>query len=106
MKKLVKFGLIIGGIAFVAKLVSRKKSEWRGLTESEVRQKLDSRLPDRIPDQKRAAVADKVVSKMRTQGLLRDEEEPSAPADGDGEGPVPSAAEADEDDSTEDTDSG
>jgi len=106
VKKLVKFGLIVGGIAFVAKLVSGKKSEWRGLTESEVRQKLDSRLPDRVPDQKRAAVADKVVSKMRTQGLLREEEEPSPPTDGGGDGRVSGAAEADEDDSTEDTDSG
>ncbi len=105
MKKLVKFGLIIGGIAFVAKLVSRKKSEWRGLTESEVRQKLDSRLPDRIPDQKRAAVADKVVSKMRTRGFLREEEEASAPTDGGGDGPVSGAGEADEDESTEDTES-
>ena len=105
MKKLVKFGLIVGGIAFVAKLVSAKKSEWRGLTESEVRQKLDSRLPDRVPEQKRAAVADKVVSKMRTQGLLRDEEAPAAPTDGDGEGPVSGAAEADGDESTEDTES-
>lgn len=105
MKKLVKFGLIVGGIAFVAKLVSAKKSEWQGLTESEVRQKLDSRLPDRVPEQKRAAVADKVVSKMRTRGFLREEEEPSALADGDGEGPVSGAGEADGDESTEDTES-
>ncbi len=104
MKKLVKFGLIVGGIAFVAKLVSAKKSEWRGLTESEVRQKLDSRLPDRVPEQKRAAVADKVVSKMRTRGFLLEEEEPTMPTDSDGEGPV--SAEADEGDSTEDTESG
>ena len=107
VKKLVKFGLIVGGIALAAKLVSAKKSEWQGLTESEVRQKLDSRLPDRVPEQKRAAVADKVVSKMRTKGLLRDEEapSPSVPADGDGEGPVSGAGEADEDESTEDTES-
>ena len=90
----------------MAKLVSAKKSEWRGLTESEVRQKLDSGLPDRVPADKRAAVADKVVSKMRTKGFLRDEEAPSVPADGDGEGPVSGAVETDEDESTEDTESG
>ncbi len=104
MKKLVKFGLIVGGIAFVAKLVSAKKSEWRGLTESEVRQKLDSGLPDRVPADKRAAVADKVVSKMRTRGFLLEEEEPTTPTDGDGDGRVSGAAEAD--DSTENTESG
>lgn len=106
MKKLVKFGLIVGGIAFAVKLVSGKKSEWRGLTESEVRQKLDSRLPDRVPEQKRAEVADKVVSKMRTRGFLLEEEEPSPPGDGGGDGRVSGAAGADEGDSTEDTESG
>ncbi len=108
MKKLVRFALIVGGIAFAAKLVAAKKSEWRGLTEPEVRDKLDSRLPDRVSDEKRAAVADKVVSKMRERGVLREEEEeePSAPTDsgGVGEGPESGDAEAD-DDSKDNTES-
>ncbi len=54
--------------------------EWptEGLTESEVRDKLNSRLPDRVPDEKRAAVADAVVSKMRAKGVLRVEDAPPA----------------------------
>ncbi len=65
MKKLLKLALIIGGIAAVAKLVAAKKGEWSSLTESQVREKLSTRLPDRIPPEKQAAVADKVVAKMR-----------------------------------------
>ncbi len=79
MKKLVKLALIVGAIAFGAKLVAAKKAAWHGLTEAEVREKLESRLPKRVPDEKRAAVADKVVSKMKERGALRDEEDPSTP---------------------------
>lgn len=101
MKKLVKLALLVGAIAVAAKLAGAKKAAWHGLTESEVREKLESRLPKRVPDEKRAAVADKVVSKMRERGALRDEGEPSAPAPtaSGGEEPEPDSddAEAGED---------
>ena len=80
MKKLLKVALIVGSMAAVAKLVTAKKAEWQGLTESQVRKKLDSRLPGRMPDEKRAGVADKVVSKMRERGVLREPDEATAPA--------------------------
>jgi len=102
VKKLVKLALIVGGIAFAAKLVAAKKSEWRGLTESVVREKLDSRLPDRVSDEKRAAVADKVVSKMRERGVLREEKEPSASTDGGGVGEGPDSGDAEVGDDSED----
>ena len=107
MKKLAKLAMLVGGIAFAAKLVAAKKSEWPGLTESEVREKLDSRLPDRVSDEKRAAVADKVVSKMRERGVLREEEETSSHSDGGGveEGSDSGDAEADGD-SVHSTESG
>lgn len=73
MKKLIKLGILVGGIAFAAKMVSAKKSEWEGLTEPEVRAKLESKLPDKVPSDKRDAVADKVVSKMREKGVLRED---------------------------------
>jgi hypothetical protein len=75
VKRLLKLALIVGGITVVAKVVTAKKAEWQGLTEPQVREKLDSRLPGRMPDEKRAAVADKVVSKMRERGVLAEEDE-------------------------------
>ena len=72
MKKLLRLALIVGGIAFTAKLVASKKAEWQGLSESEIRAKLDSTLPDQIPEERRVAVADKVVTKMRERGRLRE----------------------------------
>ncbi len=70
MKNLIKFAMIIGAIAAAARLVGSKKAEWEGLTEAQVRGKLDERLPDRVPDEKRAMVVDKVVATMRSRGKL------------------------------------
>ena len=76
MKKLIKFAIIIGAIAAAARLVGSKKAEWEGLTEAQVRGKLDERLPDRVPDEKRAMVADKVVATMRSRGKLVEGSDP------------------------------
>jgi hypothetical protein len=74
MKKLIKLALVVGAVAVAARLVGAKKAEWEGLSESQVRDKLDAHLPDRVPDEKRAEVADKVVAKMRSRGKLAEDE--------------------------------
>jgi hypothetical protein len=94
VKKLLKLAVIVGGIAAVAKVVTAKKAEWQGLTEPQVRHKLDSRLPDRMPDDKRAAVADKVVSKMRERGVLGEQDEATAPAPSEEGATMPDSANA------------
>ena len=96
MKKLVKLALIIGAIAVLAKVVAAKMANWQGLTESEVRDKLESRLPKWVPGEKRADIADEVVAGMRERGALRDDEEPSvgAPTDGGGGGEEPDSDDA------------
>ena len=82
MKKLIKLGLLVGGVAFAAKLLEAKKAEWEGLTEPDVRAKLDARIPDKVPADKRAEIADKIVDTMRKKGVLGEEapasEEPAA----------------------------
>jgi hypothetical protein len=72
---LIKLVLLVGGAAAVAKLVGAKKSQWTGLSESEVRHKVETRMPDRVPEEKRTAVADKVVATMKTRGLLDEDAE-------------------------------
>ena len=73
MKKLFKLALLIGGAALVAKIVAAKKAEWHGMTETEVRDKLDAKLGEKVPDEKRAIIADKVVSTMRHKSVLTEE---------------------------------
>jgi hypothetical protein len=84
VKKLLKLALLVGAIAAVSKLVTAKKAEWQGLSEAEVREKLDSQLPGKMPGEKRDAVAEKVVSKMRDHGVLREEDEAADVAAGNG----------------------
>jgi hypothetical protein len=78
-KKLIGFALIAGAVAAAAKLIATKKPEWQGLTESEARQKIEQRIPSRVPEEKRAEVADKVVTKMRERGVLREEDAETVP---------------------------
>lgn len=89
----------------VAKVITAKKTEWQDLTEAQVREKLDSQLPNRMPDEKRAVVADKVVSKMRERGVLGEDDEASVPEpteEGDtGEESADAAAGDDAEDGTE-----
>lgn len=73
MKKLLKLALIIGGISAVSKVMGAKKAEWQGLTRTQAREKLDSRLPNEIPDDKREMIIDKVVSKMHDRGIVSDD---------------------------------
>jgi hypothetical protein len=82
MKKLIKIALLVGGVAFAAKLMEAKKAEWEGMTEPDVRAKLDARLPEKVPADKRAEIADKIVGKMREKGVLAEDapasEEPAS----------------------------
>ncbi len=73
MKKLIKL-LVLGGIiAAIVKLVQSKKAEWEGLTETEVRSKLDSKLSPKMPPEKLEKIQDNVVGVMRARGKLREE---------------------------------
>jgi hypothetical protein len=79
-KRLIVLVLLVVVIAACAKKAkSQCQSEWRGLTESEARSKLDAKLPDKIPAEKRSAISDKVVAKMRDRGVIS--EDPAVPND-------------------------
>lgn len=74
MKKLLTIAAL-AGIAFgITKMVTAKK-EWSGLTEDEVRAKLDDKLASKVSDEsKRTEIGDKVIEGMRKQGMLREDD--------------------------------
>ena len=84
-KKLIGLALLAGAIAAASKVIAGKVSDWQGLTESEVRQKVETRIPSRVPEEKRAAVADRVVTKMRDRGVLSEEPVPTSEPQSDDE---------------------
>lgn len=72
MKKLLMFA-VVGGVAVAAaKVIEQQKAQWQGLTEAEARRKLDAKIPDAVPSDKRTEIADKIVSGMRDKGVLAD----------------------------------
>ena len=68
-------------VVSIKKARSRREAEWHGLTESQARAKLDAKLPSRIPADKRSAISDKVVAKMRDKGIItNDPDVPDEPS--------------------------
>jgi hypothetical protein len=91
MKKLFKLAIFAGLVAGVAKLAQAKKAEWSGLSEAQVREKLDTTIGRKVDDPvKMAEISDKVVAKMKERGMID-----SAPAEeGNGGASVDAADEA------------
>ncbi len=72
MKKLFTLAALAGVAIGITKMATAKK-EWSGLTEAEVRAKLDAKLAAKVPDQsKRTKIGDKVIEGMRKKGMLRE----------------------------------
>ena len=68
-KRLILLVLLIGVVAACAKKSkTHRESEWHGLTESEARSKLETKLPGKISAEKRSAISDKVVPRCATAG--------------------------------------
>jgi hypothetical protein len=72
MKRLLLIAAVIGLVALAVKKGSQRREEWHGLTETDARERLDQRLPNRMPEERRAAVTDKIVERMRDRGVLVD----------------------------------
>ena len=81
-KRLILLVLAVLMVVAIKNAKSRRESEWRGLTESQARSKLDAKLPSRIPDDKRSMISDKVMAKMRDKGIIIEDvsDEPSSTA--------------------------
>ncbi len=75
MKRIVLLAIFVGVIALIASRRNSLAAEWHGLTETEARSKLDRRIPDRIPTEKRAAAIDMIVAKMKDKGAVVGDDE-------------------------------
>ncbi len=78
MKRLLLLAVIVAIIAMVIRQGRARRNEWHGLTEAEARARLEQRFPGVIPEERRDAMTDTIVSKMRDRGVLADEAAPTA----------------------------
>ena len=74
MKKLLFIAAIIGLISLISKKARQDKAAFQGLTETEARDRIAQRFPEKVPEEKRDAITDTIVSKMRDRGILSIEE--------------------------------
>jgi len=72
MKKYLLIAVVIGAVALAVKKLTAGKDDWTNLTEDEARQRLHDRFPDRMPEEKKDVVTEKIVSKMRDKGVIID----------------------------------
>lgn len=70
MKKLMIMAGVIALAIYIAKRTTIDREQWEGLTEDDLRNRLDERLPHQIPDDKRQMITDRIVEKMRDRGAL------------------------------------
>jgi hypothetical protein len=58
MKKVMILAAIIGLVVFLVKKAMADRQNWQGLTEAEVRGRLNERLPTKIPEDRRQHIAE------------------------------------------------
>ncbi len=67
---LFKLALFIGIVMVIAKAIAAKKQEYYGISESEARYKVESKLSPRVGDDRAAEIADQVVAKLKQAGVV------------------------------------
>jgi hypothetical protein len=77
VKRFLLLALAVVIIAAVIRQGRARRNEWHGLTEAEARARLEQRFPGVIPEERRDAMTDTIVSKMRDRGVLVDDAAPS-----------------------------
>ena len=69
-RSLFKLALLVGIIMAIAKMVAAKKDEYYGISESEARYKVESKLSPRVGDDRAAEIADQVVARLKIAGVV------------------------------------
>lgn len=78
MKRFLLIAAVLGLIALALKGRAKQREAWHGISEAEARDRLDERLPSRMPEEKRDAMKEKIVGRMREKGVFEEAEQGDA----------------------------
>jgi hypothetical protein len=81
MKRFLIVAVLLTIVAVLVRQGRARRNEWHGLTEAEARARLEQRFPGVIPEERRDAMTDTIVAKMRDRGVITDEPETTTSAD-------------------------
>lgn len=68
---ILKLAVFAGILAAAGKYLVSKRDEYSGLTESEAKARMESKLAPRVGDEKASEIADQVVPVLRDRGLVQ-----------------------------------
>ena len=91
---LLKFLVVVGILYAASRLLMQQKEEWMGLTESQARAKVESKLSPRVGEDKASEIAEQVVAVLTEKGVIK--ADPVEEAESQAEDVVEAAADATE----------
>ena len=80
LRFLLKLLVFVGLGAAAARVISAKKGEFKGITESEARAKFEEKLGSKIGEVAASEIADQVIPKLKKKGVIKPDPEPSEDA--------------------------
>ena len=72
MKKYLLIAGTLGIVVLLVRKLTASRKDWTNMTEEEARQQIHDRFPNRMPEERKEVVTDKIVSKMKEKGALID----------------------------------
>ena len=67
---MLKFLLFVGILYVAGKMLAEKKNEYYGISESEARVKIETKLGPKMGDDKAAELADQIIPKLKEKGVI------------------------------------
>jgi transcriptional regulator GlxA family with amidase domain len=71
---LFKFLVFVGILYAASRFLAQQKEQWQGLSESQARAKVESKLGPRIGDDKASEIAQQVVAALTEAGVIKKDE--------------------------------
>lgn len=71
IRSLIKLSIFIGVLVAIGRFLSTKKQEYSGLTESEARIRMETKLASAVGEEKATEIVDQVIPALR--GMFKSE---------------------------------
>ena len=67
---MLKFLIFVGILYMAGRMLQQKKTEYYGISESEARIKIETKLGPRMGEDKAAELADQIIPKLKEKGVI------------------------------------
>ena len=78
LRFMVKLLIFVGLLYVAGRFLNQQKDEWMGLSESEAKAKVESKLAPRVGEDKASEIATQVIAALTEKGVIKADEPPMA----------------------------